>query len=44
VTERQRDTGLSEITWGPLLDSLRGDPRFTALLHKMNFPEQTAAR
>jgi tetratricopeptide (TPR) repeat protein len=40
---RQHDTGLSEITWGPLLASLRGDPRFTALLRKINFPEQTAS-
>src|SRR5215469_7311794 len=41
---RQRDAGLSEITWDSLLASLRDDPRFTALLHKMNFPEQTASR
>jgi len=41
---RQRDTGLSEITWGPLLVSLHGDPRFAALLGRMNFPQQTASR
>jgi TolB-like protein/cytochrome c-type biogenesis protein CcmH/NrfG len=41
---RQRDTGLFEITWSPLLVSLRGDPRFTALLGRMNFPQQTASR
>lgn len=33
------DGGLTEVKLDPLLDSLRGDPRFKALLRKMNLPE-----
>jgi TolB-like protein/tetratricopeptide (TPR) repeat protein len=36
---QQRDGGLAEIKGDPLLASLRGDRRYTALLHKMNLPE-----
>jgi TolB-like protein/Tfp pilus assembly protein PilF len=41
---RQHDAGLSEITWGPLLVSLHDDPRFAALVSRMNFPQPTASR
>jgi tetratricopeptide (TPR) repeat protein len=33
-----RDPGLASMKSDTLLDPLRGDPRFTALLRKMNFP------
>jgi TolB-like protein/Flp pilus assembly protein TadD len=36
---QQRDGGLSEVKVDLLLDRLHGDPRFKALLKKMNFPE-----
>lgn len=32
----QRERGLSEVKIDPLLRTLRGDPRFTALLHRMH--------
>ncbi len=35
---RQRDGGLADIKYDPLLDSLRGDSRYAALLRKMNLP------
>ena len=41
---KQHDAGLAEITWGPLLATLHGDPRFAAVVSKMNFPAQTVAR
>jgi TolB-like protein/tetratricopeptide (TPR) repeat protein len=36
---QQRDGGLTEIKGDPPLESLRGDRRYKALLHKMNLPE-----
>ena len=33
---QQRDGGLCEMKVDPLLASLHGDPRFKAVLHKMN--------
>ena len=36
---QQRDGGLSEIKVDLLLDHLHADPRFNALLKKMNLPE-----
>ena len=33
---RQRERGLSEVKIDPLLCTLRGDPRFKALLHRMH--------
>ena len=36
---RQRDGGLSDVKLDPLLASLRGDPRYTALLRKLKLPE-----
>ena len=35
----QRDGGLTMVKADPLLHKLHGDPRFTALLRKMNLPE-----
>jgi hypothetical protein len=35
----QKEGGLSDIRTDLLLKSLRADPRFTALLHKMKLPE-----
>ena len=35
----QRDGGLSFIKIAPMLTSLHGDPRFRALLHKLQLPE-----
>jgi serine/threonine-protein kinase len=35
----QRDGGLADIKIDPLLDSLRGDPRYKALLRTMKLPE-----
>jgi serine/threonine-protein kinase len=35
----QGDGGLAETKIDPLLESLRGDPRYKALLHKLNLPE-----
>jgi len=34
----QRDAGLTHLKSDPLLRGIRGDPRFTALLKKMNLP------
>jgi tetratricopeptide (TPR) repeat protein len=34
----QRDGGLNEVKGDPLLKSLRGDPRYTAVLTKMRLP------
>ena len=34
----QRDGGLSLVKVDPLLRNLSGDPRYTALLKKMNLP------
>jgi len=36
---RQRDSALALIKWDPLVASLRGDPRYVALLRKMNLPQ-----
>jgi serine/threonine protein kinase/Tfp pilus assembly protein PilF len=36
---RQGDGGLAETKIDPLLESLRGDPRYKALLRKLNLPE-----
>jgi len=36
---RQRDGGLTSVTYDRALTSLRGDPRYKALLHKMNLPD-----
>jgi TolB-like protein len=36
---RQQDGGLSAVKYDPLLDSLRGDPRYHALLRKLNLPD-----
>jgi TolB-like protein len=35
----QRDGGLTQVKFDPLLDSLRSDPRYTAFLRKMRLPE-----
>ena len=35
----QRDPGLVNVMTDPLFASLHGDPRFKAVLHKMNLPE-----
>jgi TolB-like protein len=35
----QRDGGLTQVKFDPLLNSLRSDPRYTAFLRKMNLPE-----
>jgi hypothetical protein len=35
----QNDGGLTILKIDPLLDKLHGDPRFAALLRKMNLPE-----
>jgi len=35
---RQRDGGLADIKYDPLLNSLHGDSRYAALLRKMNLP------
>jgi len=34
----QRDAGLASLNVDPLLDPLRGDPRFAAIVKKLNFP------
>ena len=34
----QRDAGLTLLLGDPMLDSLRGDPRLTVLLHKLQLP------
>jgi serine/threonine-protein kinase len=34
----QRDGGLMDLKWDPLFRGLRGDPRYAALLRKMNLP------
>jgi adenylate cyclase len=36
---KQRDEGLSVLKSDPVLDNIRQDPRFKALLHKLNLPE-----
>jgi TolB-like protein/Flp pilus assembly protein TadD len=36
---RQQDGGLSAIKYDPLLDNLRSDPRYHALLRKLNLPD-----
>ena len=36
---QRRISGLEDIKIAPLLNSLRADPRYKALLHKMNLPE-----
>jgi hypothetical protein len=36
---RQHDAGMTRLTLEPLLGRLRGDPRFKALVHKMNLPK-----
>ncbi len=36
---RQRDAGMTRLTLDRLLAKLRGDPRFKALVRKMNLPE-----
>ena len=36
---RQRDGGLTSLKYDRILNSLRGDPRYKALLRKMNLPE-----
>jgi len=36
----QRDGGFSEMKGDPLLRSLQGDPRYTALMHKLKLPVQ----
>jgi TolB-like protein/cytochrome c-type biogenesis protein CcmH/NrfG len=35
----QRDAGLTLLTDDPLVDTLRSDPRFTALLHRLRLPQ-----
>jgi TolB-like protein len=35
----QRDGGLTQVKFDPLLDSLRSDPRYLAFLRKMKLPE-----
>jgi serine/threonine-protein kinase len=34
----RHEPGLTEVRWDPLLRTLRGDPRYTALLRKMKLP------
>jgi hypothetical protein len=34
----QRDAGLRAVKFSPLLRGLRGDPRYAAMLAKMNLP------
>jgi hypothetical protein len=36
---QQRDSGLADVKVDPLLQSLYADPRYPALLRKMNLPE-----
>jgi TolB-like protein/Flp pilus assembly protein TadD len=38
----QHDNGLIQIKYDPLLDSVRADPRYAALLRKMKLPEEAA--
>jgi predicted Zn-dependent protease len=35
----QRDNGLVDIKWDPLMNSLHADPRYKALLRKINLPD-----
>jgi serine/threonine protein kinase/TolB-like protein len=39
---QQRDSGLNGIAWDPLLSSLKGDPRYGALLSKLELSDGTA--
>jgi len=41
---QQRDGGLSEIRYDPMLRSLRADPRFNALLRKLKLPALAAGQ
>ncbi len=34
----QRDSGCGDLEWSPLFDKVRDDPRFAALLKKLNLP------
>jgi len=36
---REHDNDLTTLKWSPFVDSLRGDPRFGAMLKKMNLTE-----
>jgi hypothetical protein len=36
---QQRDPGLTEIKFSPMLWNLHADPRFAAMVRKMNLPE-----
>jgi tetratricopeptide (TPR) repeat protein len=39
---QQRDSGLNGIAWDPLLSSLKGDPRYGALLTKLDLSDGAA--